>query len=217
MKKNLSVLFVLMLFFGIATSANAASAPGGSAAYRHGGFLNGHDHAGVMKNSTTVYEIAGYSSDSVKETSLTNFKAGETYYGTYKLKSGLTSTQRDAIITTAEALEQDTGLTYTMYDMINWDSYTGSYINVYNITDIRCDGVVEYAYEWNNYWVWGRTDTTTQSGTPTNFDVSYVTYAKQHANLGSDEPWIEVSPKVQRGASTCYTCTPSKYTKLTKE
>ena len=216
MKKLLSSLFALVLTFGIVTSTNAASSPGGSATFRTGGWLNGHDHAGVMKNSSTVYEIRGYNKK-VDESSLTTFKDGKTYYGTFKLKSDLTSTQRDNIIRTAEALDNDTGLTYTMYDMINWDSGAGDYISVSEITDLRCDGVVEYSYEWNNYWVWGKTSNGAKDGTPTNYDVSYVTYAKQHANLGSNQPWKEVSPKVQRGAASCSNCTASNYTKLKKE
>jgi hypothetical protein len=217
MKKFLPILLLFLLLLNIATYASAASSPGGSATFREGGFLNGHDHAGVMRNSTEVYEIKGYSADSVNKSSLTSFKDGKTYYGTFKHKSGLTASQRDSIISTAAALAADTGLTYTMYDQINWDSTAGTYISVNEITDIRCDGVVEYAYEWNNIWVWGKTTTGTASGTPTHFDVSYVTYAKEHANLGSDEPWKEVSPKVQRGAKACSSCTPANYTTLRKE
>ncbi|MGX1984152.1 hypothetical protein EDD69_1303 [Thermolongibacillus altinsuensis] len=213
--KNIGrILISAALLFSISSYAYAASSPSGSATYREGGTLNTHDHAGIMKNSSTVYEIKGYNYK-VDESSLTSFKDGKTYYGTFKTSS-LTSTQRDSILSTAEALDNDPEITYTMYDQLNWESNAGDYISVSEITDIRCDGVVEYAYEWNNIWVWGRSSTGTASGNPTHHDISYTAYASEHANLGSDAPWIEVSPKVQRGAAPCG-CDPYKWTTLRKE
>lgn len=217
MKKILTTLFCCLSLLGMAESASATYAPGGSAVYREGSIFNAHEHAGVMINSSYVYEIKGYETDDIEVSTLSEFKAGSTYYGTYTHKNGLTSTQRDSILSTAAALEKDTGLTYTMYDQINWDSDAGSYISVYEITDIRCDGVVEYSYEWNNIWVWGRTSGGTASTNPTHFDVSYVPYAKEHANLGSDSPWVEVSPKVQRGSNGGCGCDPLTFTQLRKE
>jgi hypothetical protein len=191
-----NILLATTIFLGISSAAEAASYPSGSSTYRAGGSLNAHEHAGVRKNADYVYEIKGYNY-TVQLSSDTSFKGGKTYYGNYSSPS-ITSTQRDNILATAEALRDNNSLTYTMYDQINWTSSAGDFISVGEITDIRCDGVVEYAYEWNNLWVWGRSSTGTSSGTPTHFDVSYVPYAKEHANLGSNQPWKEVSPKVQR-------------------
>lgn len=56
-------------------------------------------------------------------------------------------------------------------------------MSVDEVTDIRCDGVVKYAYEWNNINVWGRTDDGTFSGTTSYFDISYTSYVPYHANL----------------------------------
>ncbi|MDM8562182.1 S-layer homology domain-containing protein, partial [Candidatus Marithioploca araucensis] len=71
------------------------------------------------------------------------------------------------------------------------------------ITDLRCDGVVEYAYERNGVNVWGRSDNGEQNGDPTNFDVSNTKFTEEHnilCDLMSDpEPWEETCPQVQRG------------------
>lgn len=192
----------------------AASYPAGSATYRQGGSLNSLNHGGVRKSSSYVYEIKGYDY-TVQLSSDSSFKNDSTYYGNYGNPS-VTSSQRDSILSTSEALRDNNSLTYTMYDQINWESNSGSYINVSEITDIRCDGVIEYAYEWNNVWVWGKSDTGGSGGKPQHYDVTYIPYAKEHADLGGDQPWKEVSPIVQRGANAGCDCDESKWTKLRK-
>jgi hypothetical protein len=68
--------------------------------------------------------------------------------------------------------------------MLNYDSNPDSYVSVSEIYELRCDAVVEYSYEWNNLWIWGKSDTGTSSGTPHHFDISYVPYVTEHNNLG---------------------------------
>lgn len=53
----------------------------------------------------------------------------------------------------------------------------------------------------NDLYVWGHSSNGTSSGTPTDFDISCKANVQFHANLEYDEPWIEVSPRVQRGAA----------------
>lgn len=210
-KSILIALFFILLF---SNSSFAASYPNGSAVYRDGGYLNAYRHAGIMKNSSTVYEIKGPGYE-VNEYSLTSFKDGKTYYGTYAPPS-LSSSQRDSILETAEALDNDPEITYTAADQLAHISNPGTYVSVYEITDIRCDGVVEYAYEWNNVDVWGKTEDGLASGTPYYFDISYTSYVPYHANLGSDQPWVEVSPKVQMAAADVDVYPPTKYTTFRK-
>lgn len=119
----------------------------------------------------------------------------------------MTATDKLRVQTTLALMEADTDIDYVGVNMIDWDLFPlGGYIEPDEIDDIRCDGVVKYAYEWHNIWVWGRSDTGTSSGTPTNFDVSSMSYVGEHQNLGGDDPWIEASPLVQHGgAGTAWT------------
>jgi hypothetical protein len=58
---------------------------------------------------------------------------------------------------TAEDLDDDPEITYTLFLQLAVDfGDIGNYVNVNEITDIRCDGLVEYAYEWNGLWIWGQ-------------------------------------------------------------
>jgi hypothetical protein len=187
----------------LAHAANESS----DAVYREGGFLNSLGHAGVYKGSGYVYHIAG-PWHQVEVVPLTTFIDGKTFYG-YFYNTSMDSYDRLNIQDTLWLLDQDPDITYTASGQLYHESNAGSYISVDEITDIRCDGVVEYSYEWNNIWVWGRSDTGTSNGTPTHFDISNVSYTDEHNDLGEDEPWIEVSPDVQRGASG------TKWTQLT--
>lgn len=170
------------------------------ARYREGSWVAfGLQHAGLRKAGVGIYEIRGYNT-TIQLSDWNTFINGQTYVGAF-VNPSITETDQTNILETAAAMDADPEITYTAYDILDYDEYPGIYINVDEITDIRCDGVVEYAYEWRNVWVWGRSDTGTSSGTPTHFDVSYPDYVWEHNNIGADEPWIETSPKVQHGGS----------------
>ncbi|MCP4549390.1 MAG: hypothetical protein GY835_23290 [bacterium] len=179
----------------------------GNAVYREGGWANNLDHAGIYcsdcySGNPGVYEIRGYwwqGGDGVELRSFTDFLDGKTDLGAFSL-SGISAAQRGLIVDTADDLDQDPDITYTLGDCLNHEA-TGDYVTVDEITDIRCDGVVEYSYEWNNLWVWGRSDNGQSSGTPQHHDISRIEWVEEHNNLGGDQPWFELSPKVQRGGS----------------
>jgi hypothetical protein len=174
------------------------------AMYRTGPMPNYWVHTGVRKANSGVYEIKGYN-HTVDLNSWESFIGSETYLGAFTNPT-MTATDKQNVLSTLAAMAADTDINCVGMNMIDWDSSPGNYIEPSEIDDLRCDGVVEYAYEWNNHWVWGRTDTGTKSGTPTHFDVSYLAYASEHQNLGGDEPWFETSPLVQRGgAGTAWT------------
>lgn len=176
------------------------------AIYRSGAF--GYNHAGVYNGGVwvgddyyyTAYEMPG-GDDSVELNLMDVFIGSETYYGSYGHPNVDTSAEEDNILDTCSDLENDDTIAYTWDDMIIPESGFGSYISPSEIANIRCDGVVEYAYEWNNFWVWGRANPCNSSGTPEHHDVSYVDYYSEHNNLGKDQPWGEASPYVQRGAA----------------
>ncbi|WP_349408976.1 hypothetical protein [Pseudalkalibacillus sp. SCS-8] len=213
MKKFISKTIKYLTILGILSSSlvftniSASAALEADARYRDGGLANAYNHAGLRRAGIGIYEIKGYNHE-IELSTWDSFLNGQTYLGAY-YNPDTTSTDKDYILYTAKAMDADPEITYTMYDALAYESNPGSYVAVDEISDIRCDGVVEYAYEWNYVWVWGKTNDGTKTGTPTNFDISYVPYVSEHANLG-DEGWFELSPIVQRGAKG------TKYTQLVK-
>jgi len=172
------------------------------AIYRTGAY--GYNHAGVFYINSTGSTFGSYEARGdgpVVFSSMNDFIGTETYYGPHYRSTVDTSTERDSIIQTCKDLANNSTLGYTWTDCLNPESNVGSYISPDEVAEIRCDGVVEYAYEWNNFWVWGKSSTGTSSGTPTNHDISYINYYGEHNNLGKDSPWVELSPYVQRGAA----------------
>ncbi|MVO99695.1 hypothetical protein [Paenibacillus lutrae] len=206
MMRRIGIMAVLSVS---AASIASFSAPNSAyadaeALYRTGPMPNYWEHAGIRKAGSGVYEIKGYGY-TVDLNSFTDFVGSETYLGPFTNPT-MTATDKKNVLSTVAAMAADPDINYVGVNMIDWDANSGESIAPSEIDDIRCDGVVEYAYEWNNHWVWGRTTDGTKNGTPTNFDVSNIKYAKEHQNLGGDQPWFETSPLVQRGgAGTAWT------------
>lgn len=201
--KSIFITFlILILCISFASSSFAATS--GDAVYRTGAGINNLDHTGIFSygdgGQELVYEIKGADSYGVNLYSFSSFLGSNTYLGAFTT-SDMTLDKRTAVLKTAADLDAETDIEYVWYDMLNHISNPGYYVSVSEITHIRCDGVPEYAYEWNNIWVWGKSDTGTSSGTPHHFDVSYTAYVEEHNNLGKDQPWFESSPYVQRGGS----------------
>ncbi|MFZ2538981.1 MAG: hypothetical protein WAX04_08770 [Oscillospiraceae bacterium] len=175
------------------------------AIYRSGAY--GYNHAGVYNGGVwvgndyyyTAYEMPGGDA-SVELNLMDQFIDSETYYGSYAHPDVDTTTEQNNILATCSDLENDDAIAYTWADMIIPESGVSGYIFPSQIANLRCDGLVEYAYEWRNFWVWGRANPCNTYGTPQNHDVSDVDYYSEHNNLGLDG-WGEVSPKVQRGGS----------------
>lgn len=211
---KLKVICFLIILFSSYSSLNVHADyyyyPTGSAVYREGGDLNAYDHGGIMKNGYWVYEIAGYpltaDDDTVQEYSITSFKnVAGTFYGTFAPKN-LSHSKRQNIVTTAEALDNDPEIDYTAFGQIDTDLYNlENYIQVHEITDIRCDGVIEFAYEANDVPVWGATNTLTSSGTPLyywNITDLYNGTGYHKTLPAKDTPWKNVAPVIQRGAAS---------------
>lgn len=196
LKTKLMIVFSF-LFITLFASTSYAADYTADARYRSGGWPNDCDHAGLRKLGVGVYEIRGPYTE-IQLSSWEVFLDSKTYLGAF-INPTMTSTDRTNILNTAAAMDADPDITYTALCQVDYDMFPGDYIEVSEISDIRCDGVVEYAYEWNNVWIWGKSNDNTSSGTPTNFDVSYENYCDEHDDLGYNEPWIEVSPRVQRG------------------
>ncbi|MHB0946250.1 MAG: SUMF1/EgtB/PvdO family nonheme iron enzyme, partial [Sedimentisphaerales bacterium] len=196
--KQTSFLFTMALLLSFFLGYNATARTGGDAVYREGAWPNVLDHGGVYDISGNVYEIKGPFHE-VELSTWASFLGGQYDYGAF-CNYEMMSLDRENILDTCDELDNDPDITYTASAALYHED-TGGRIDVYEITDIRCDGVVEYAYERNGIWVWGRASPANSGGTPTHFDISVSAYCIEHENLGGDEPWIELSPKVQRGGS----------------
>ncbi len=100
-------------------------------------------------------------------------------------------------MSTAIALKDDWSLTYAFWDCLNPYAWViGGTIDPNEIWNIRCDGLVEYCYEYNDFLVWGKNGQ--------HYDVSNYWYYMEHNNL-YDLIWpnnadTELAPVVQRGA-----------------
>jgi len=94
------------------------------------------------------------------------------YWGTYTLNNHTMSfaDRKDVINTAVELTGYDLrypalGSPLNLWpDALNYYSNPGSNIDPYDVDRIRCDGVVEYCYEWNDLMVWGKNGS--------NYDIS---------------------------------------------
>lgn len=207
-------IIVFTLFFLL--SANSANAfVGGNATYREGGFITvGNNHAGLYHGvdggTHKVYEIQGIF-DKVELNDLTVFVDGKTFYGYFENPS-MSSSARSNILATAAALVTNQ-VGYTAFNQLSYNNTNSAgYIQPGHINNIRCDGVVEYSYEYNDVWVWGKASPNNSTGTPTDFDISKASNVASHGNLGYKKPWEEVGPRVQRGGADV--TNPQKWTQL---
>jgi len=178
-------LLCIFVFKGNETHVLAATGYQGYAVYRDGVILNIEWHAGLMDEpfiNSNVYPVMhiGGSGQTVNWVTWPTFMGGNnTYKGVYKPKSGITSAGRDLVTGTSRQLRLQS-IPYSALNMLSPVSgLTGTWIYPYYIATIRCDGVVEYAYEWNNYVIGGGT----------NWDISANTSAARSAhNLSNITP-----------------------------
>lgn len=151
-----ALLFVAVIRLG-ATEADAAAAWKGHAVYRNGVFMNLNDHAAIMvensKNSTNpVVHAPGYG-EPVKKGTWSEFENTHTYIATYKPKDCvMTTAVKNSFVSKALELR---GISYTVLDQIDYSAGNSYWVKPEHITDLRCDGVVEYVYEWYGYRVCG--------------------------------------------------------------
>lgn len=82
------------------------------------------------------------------------FLDGKNFMGVYKPKVNLTDSSRFLAVSTAREMVS-ANIGYTLTNQVNFKLPEGGYIRVPDIVSVRCDGVVEYCYEWNNLRVYG--------------------------------------------------------------
>ncbi|MHB8170196.1 MAG: hypothetical protein ACYDG6_01435 [Thermincolia bacterium] len=189
----------------MSTSSEAATGYQGYAIYRDGVFFNANWHAGMMDEpySTDTLPVvhhpgSGGTAPYVKWDSWANFLDGKNFKGVYRPKttpSGTigapSSSDRDLFVSmgrklTTEAIEYN--LAYQVYYDIGT---SGVWVDASDITSMRCDGVVEYIYEWYGFRVYG---------SDTYWDVTSVSYWGRDHHSGT-----AITPEKQPGYLTLVT------------
>jgi len=145
---------------GLAVNSAVIAATGnqGYAVYRNGAGLNVDEHAGLVIASSTVNPcvIEMASTQQMRRSSWSQFLNSKAYYGVYRPSGGISSAGRDATIGAANALyDADPG--YVLAAMLGYPAslFGNPRLYAYQVVNTRCDGVVEFSFEYNDYKVYG--------------------------------------------------------------
>lgn len=107
--------------------------------------------------SNTTYPVA-HIEGPLKYVSLgtwAKFMNGKTFKGVYGPNGGIHSTIRDNIVSMGRRLATE-NIGYTVQFQVEHNVISSSsWVYPENILNMRCDGVVEYCYEWNGYRIYG--------------------------------------------------------------
>ncbi len=198
-KTKLGIKFALAASFMISAAAglgsnnvDAATGNQGYAIYRDGVFFNATDHAGIMNkpdtNSYTNPIIHHSGSGYVDFTTYVGFLNGKNFIGVYRPNGTVTSANRDTFVGTARTLQTE-NISYSLAFQVNYKDFeVGTYVDPSEITEMRCDGVVEYIYEWANFKVYGSSSY---------WEVSKATLANKDEHRAT-----QVTPRTQKNYLT---------------
>jgi hypothetical protein len=164
MKRLVTGVAVVLAASSLAVApAFAATGNQGYAVYRDGVFYGADWHAALMDdphwNTTTLPVVqAPGGSGYVRWDTWSNFLGGKTYKGTYRPKTAPSSGARDSFVSMGRRLK-DEQIPYDWYYEVNYNTSTaGTWVDPGEVTKMRCDGVVEYVYEWYGFRVYGSND-----------------------------------------------------------
>ena len=200
MKKIMLMLITVVLFVNILLVTNgykatAATGYQGYAIYRDGVFFNTDWHAGIMDEpySTNVLPVTHHpgSGKHVGYGSWSGFLDGNTFKGVYKPKKYAYSADRDKFVAMGRKLISESIAYNVGYQVYYNTSTSGTWVEASEITSMRCDGLVEYIYEWYNFRVYG---------SDTYWDVSKVGFWSRDHHSGT-----AVTPKKQKDYLTLVT------------
>lgn len=164
--KNKIIVFISVLLISISLynpeHTNAASGYQGWAVYRDG--VQGQSyiwHAGLMYAANSSYTnavIQNRGTGYVRTDTWSSFINGQNFKGIYRPKATATNVDRDLFVAMGRNLASQY-ISYTVMQQMavngGPNGSLGSYFEPAEITDMRCDGVVEYIYEWEGFRVWG--------------------------------------------------------------
>lgn len=167
MKKKLKILLIvssiILIFLSFSITSNqshAASGYQGYAVYRDGVVAaNIQWHAGLMhqpySNSVDPVIHAPGSFKNVQKGTWSQFLNGNNFKGLYLPNVSPTSSQRDLIVGKARALVTE-NISYTYVQPLYYTAATTTgRLSPAEITSMRCDGLVEYVYEFYGFKVYG--------------------------------------------------------------
>ncbi len=182
-----AVVVLLGTCYSVTGTVDAATGNQGYAVYRDGVFFGFDWHAGLMDEPDSTYYLpilhAPGTSDVVKWDSWSNFIDGNTFKGTYKPTQNPSSIMRDAIVAMGRNLRTE-NISYNLAYQVYYNTSTAStYVKYDEISSMRCDGVIEYIYEWYGYRVYG---------SDTQWDVSKNDFWIRDAHSGT-----AITPKKQ--------------------
>lgn len=153
----LMCILICSFVFNIVSFADSDPAWKGYAVYRDGVAGNLNDHAALMDENSMDYSRpiihAVGSGSPVDWDSWEDFLAGNTYLGIFKPKNcTINTTLGNSFISKARELR---GISYNVLDQIVYSAGDSYWVWPEHISHLRCDGVVEYVYEWYDYRVGG--------------------------------------------------------------
>lgn len=183
-KKAVSIAIVICLLFTF-NIANAASGHQGYAAYRDGVLAGLEWHAGVITSTNDSQFIHHSGSGVVSNTDLNGFLNGNNFKGAY-YKSGLSSSTYDSVMYMSDRLVDEGDITYEAFYLMKHDGQNSTWIFPENITKTRCDGVVEYCYEF-----YGVTIMSPYEGYQSWPDISSIKDCYKHHSLNLLTPHIQ--------------------------
>ncbi|MBN2010287.1 hypothetical protein JW960_13160, partial [candidate division KSB1 bacterium] len=160
----------------------------------HAGLFAGIDNEGEPR----TIEVKFGTSYVIHENYFSEFKDDD-YWGAGTVTNiDMDFSKRKSVVSTAvELISYDIAYPWInpYPNALDYYSDAGSIIYPQNIKRLRCDGLVEYCYEYNNIWVWGANQT--------NYDISNKNYVAEHNDFYDAwddwDPNTELAPVVQCG------------------
>jgi hypothetical protein len=163
LKKNKFIFAIALigslLISMVNSSVYAATGYEGYAVYRDGVLFNYTWHAAIMDEaySTTTTRPIVHSTlgNIVNYDTWNNFLNGKTFKGVYRPNITPTSTDRDLFKSMGRKLANENISYNAGYQVYYNTSTAGTWVDSSEISSMRCDGVVEYIYEWYGFKVYG--------------------------------------------------------------
>ena len=183
-KKAIYSILICTVFLG--TICRAASGSQGYALYRDGVALNLNWHGGLLVEPSTynygdaIVQASGFNTNT-SYVAYNRFLDGNTFMGVYRPFTIMSDHQKDLVVATARTLA-GRGIGYILEDQMKANS-TSSKFYPQHIQSLRCDGVIEYCYEYNGIKVYGGN----------NWDISKNSEAEISAHKGL----YNINPKRQ--------------------
>ncbi len=171
--------------------------------YNHAGLFSGLDANGAKKTfessaSDFPEDLDPYGSGPQEGNFDTRF-TGASYYGAFNSSDyplGMPFSKRRGIVGKAkDVVDEYIGYPLITLNALNFHSGSTAPLDPYEISSLRCDGLVEYAYERNDIRVWRNCTK------PDNeWNIAYYPDSHNDNMDNTRDPHFELSPWAQRGA-----------------